>query len=395
MTGKYPVTGNITDFIPGRQAGIGLEEDKKLKVPEFSNHLDTTLYTLGDFASDAGLLSASIGKWHLGDTGYLPENHGFDLNVAGTRSGMPVSYYWPYQREYKDGRIRKDFPELRREGKEGDYLTDQLTDKAIDFITENHDTGFLLYFSFYNVHIPIEGKPGLVKKYRKKLADGGEFLHRNVEYAAMVESVDQNIGRVLDALDSLGLKRNTLIIFTSDNGGLSVREGPLTPATTNYPYREGKGYIYEGGIREPFIIYWPGVIDKAYVSDHPIIGTDILPTLADLFSLPDSGYEGESLVPLIRGDSIPERALFWHYPHYSNQGGKPASAVRKGKYKLIQFLEGMNYELYDVVHDPGETTNLAEELPGIRAELSKILDSWRERNNASMPVPNPIYKPDN
>ncbi len=395
MTGKYPVSVDITDFIPGRQAAVGLETDKKLKVPEFRHFLPVDEYTLGDLSGDAGMVSASIGKWHLGGEGHLPQDNEFDLNIAGTHSGMPVSYYWPYEREYPDGRIRRDFPNLREEGREGDYLTDILTDKALDFIMENEDRPFLLYLSYYNVHIPIEGRPDLVEKYRNKLHSGGEFLHTNAEYAAMVESVDENVGRIMEALKKLGRSQNTLIIFTSDNGGLSVKEGPLTPATTNHPYREGKGYIYEGGIREPFIIHWPEVIKKGFESSEPVIGTDILPTLADLYSIPVNDLEGTSLKPILRGQGLEKRAIFWHYPHYSNQGGRPASAIRYGDYKLIQFLEEGNYELYNLIEDPSEEKNLAGEESAMKLELSRILDTWRREHEASMPVPNPIYDPQN
>lgn len=395
MTGKYPVTVDITDFIPGRQAAIGLEKDKKLKVPEFTHFLPIDEYTLGDLAGDAGMASASIGKWHLGGEGYLPEENGFDLNVAGTHSGMPVSYYWPYEKEYADGRVRRDFPALRKEGSEGDYLTDILTDEAIEFIRHYADSSFLLYLSFYNVHIPIEGRPDLVEKYRTKLQSGEEFRHTNAEYAAMVESVDENVGRVMKTLDELGISKNTLVIFTSDNGGLSVKEGPLTPATTNHPFREGKGYIYEGGIREPFIVYWPDVIPIGFESTEPVIGTDILPTLADLYSIPVENTEGKSLLPVFKKSSLDPRALFWHYPHYSNQGGRPASAVRYGDYKLIQFLEEGNYELYHLIDDPSEAKDLSEEESVLTLELSKILDDWRKEHKVSMPVPNPIYDPQN
>ncbi|HYW97302.1 MAG TPA: sulfatase-like hydrolase/transferase, partial [Bacteroidales bacterium] len=217
----------------------------------------------------------------------------------------------------------------------------------------------------------------------------------NVQYAAMVEAVDENVGKVMGLLDSLKIADNTLVIFTSDNGGLSVKEGPRTPATTNSPYRGGKGYIYEGGIREPFIVWWPkGIKDKGVVSNSPVIGCDVFPTIADLLDQEAGDVDGVSLLPQIKNsEKLPERALFWHYPHYSNQGGTPASAVRKGRYKLIQFLEDGHYELYDLVSDRTETKDIAGSMPGKVKELSELLLGWRQATGAKMPVPNPEYQP--
>ncbi len=287
------------------------------------------------------------------------------------------------------------FTEFSGRSHEGGYLTDQLTSEAMAFVRSHARSPFLLYLSFYNVHIPIEGRDDLVEKYKARLAADSSYLHKNVYYAAMVEAVDENIGKVMALLDSLKLTDNTLVIFTSDNGGLSVSEGPHTPATTNSPYRGGKGYIYEGGIREPFIVHWPdGEGAHGVVSHTPVIGCDIFPTIADLLGQDAGDVDGISLLPQIRySRELPVRGLFWHYPHYSNQGGKPASAVRYGRYKLIQFLEDGHYELYDLVSDRTETHDISGTMPEKVTELAGLLDSWRIATGARMPVPNPKYLP--
>ncbi len=393
MTGKYPVRVDITDFIPGRQFSRGLEADKMLKVPSFSHQLALGETTLAELVKKAGYAAGFAGKWHLGAKGFYPTDQGFDVDIAGDKRGMPPSYYAPYLKQPQQDTT--PFTEFSERSRENQYLTDQLTSEAISFVREHAGSPFLLYLSFYNVHIPVEGRGDLVKKYQAKLAADSSYLHKNVHYAAMVEAVDENIGKVMNILDSLKISHNTIVIFTSDNGGLSVKEGPRTPSTTNSPYRAGKGYIYEGGIREPFIVYWPkGIGTKGVVSHTPVIGCDVFPTIAELLGQDAGDVDGISLLPQIKySKDLPERALYWHYPHYSNQGGTPASAIRLGRYKLIQFLEDNHYELYDLVADRTETKDIATDMPDKVDELAAMLSEWRLTNGAHMPVPNPVYDP--
>ncbi len=325
--------------------------------------------------------------------GYYPTDQGFDVDIAGDKRGSPPSYYAPYRKASEQDTT--PFTEFGDRSHSGQYLTDQLTSEAMGFVRKHAGSPFLLYLSFYNVHIPIEGREDLVRKYEAKLAADSSYLHKNVYYAAMVEAVDENIGKVMALLDSLKIANHTLVIFTSDNGGLSVQEGPRTPSTTNSPYRGGKGYIYEGGIREPFIVSWPdGTGAKGVVSHSPVIGCDVFPTIAELLGQDPGDVDGISLLPQIRfSKELPKRGLFWHYPHYSNQGGKPASAVRYGRYKLIQFLEDDHYELYDLDADRTETNDIAATMPGKVKELADLLNSWRIATGAKMPVPNPEYNP--
>jgi len=387
LTGKYPVNVDITDWIPGRQFNRGLEIDKKLKVPEFSHELRLSEVTLAEKLKQAGYLTAHIGKWHLGGEGYLPLDQGFDLNIAGSQWGSPPSYFYPYGDP--EGR---HVPHLQEGGEEGEYLTDRLVSEAISFVSDHVDKPFFLYLPFYTVHIPIQGKPEIVRKYEEK-ATMITSRWKNPEYAAMVESLDENVGKLISKLKELNIDDNTFIILTSDNGGLSVFEGKNTPATTNYPLKAGKGYLYEGGIREPLIIWNPDLIRDGNVSDIPVTATDIFPTLLDLVGLPPGNLDGVSLIPVIRGQNlIPERVIYWHYPHYSNQGGTPAGAVRKGKFKLIEFFDDGHLELYDLEKDISETTDIKEKYPGIVRELHTLLKDWQVRTHAKMTEPNPIYQ---
>lgn len=393
LTGKYPVQVNITDWIPGRQHGKGLEPDKKLKVPEFHHELKPEFVTLAEALKDAGYVSASIGKWHLGDTGYLPENHGFDLNVAGNDRGSPPDYFWPFERINQLGNITYHLPYMKSIGSEGDYLTDLLTSEAIKFIESNKDTPFFLYLSFYTVHIPLMGKEKLIKKYQAKSEQLSDSVFKNAIYAAMVETLDKNVGRLVSSIDSLGLAQNTLVILTSDNGGLSVPEGPHTPATSNEPLRAGKGYMYEGGIREPLIMRWTGKMNKGIVVNNMTSSIDFFPTI---MSIAGQDYEttvdGIDISPIIfNQENVTNRPLFWHYPHYSNQGGTPTSAIRDGKYKLIEFYNDGHLELYDLENDISESNNLASKMPEIRDSLNAKLQLWKEESDVLLPEKNPVY----
>lgn len=380
MTGKHPARLQLTDWLPGRQD----RPSQRLLKPEIQRHLPREETTIAEALQEAGYACASIGKWHLGGRGFLPQDQGFDLNIAGDDAGSPLSYFAPFR---NGPRV---MPGLE-EGRAGEYLTDRLTEEAERFIDTHRERPFFLYLSHFAVHIPLRAKDDLVQKY-EAIRPGQ--TQTNVIYAAMMASVDESIGRIVKKLDETGLLDRTVVIFTSDNGGLSVVEGPHTPATSNAPLRMGKGYVYEGGIRVPLIIRWPARIAPGRVDPTPVSSVDLFPTILALAHLPAAAaIDGVSLLPLLeRTGSIQRNQLFWHYPHYSNQGGAPAGAVREGDFKLIQFYEDGRLELYNLRADVGEKTNLAAILPEKAAALRTALSSWRRSVHAQMMDPNPDYQ---
>ena len=391
MTGKYPARLRITDWLTGRPD----LPDQKLCRPKFQMFLPLSEVTLAEALKEAGYATAFVGKWHLGEeTNYYPEHQGFDLNIGGCGKGHPPSYFSPY-----------GIPTLK-DGPKGEYLNERLTDEALKFMEQSKDRPFLLYFAHYAVHTPLQAKPAVIEKYRAKAAklpaSGPEFLPdrgRNVRqiqnhptYGAMVEGLDDSVGRVLDKLKDLGLETNTIVFFTSDNGGLSTSEG--TP-TANLPLRTGKGWAFEGGVREPLLVKWPGVTQPGSVSHEQVISTDFYPTILDMLGLParpQQTMDGVSVAAAFKGKPLPERPLFWHYPHYSNQGGPPHGAVRLGNYKLIEWYEDMNVELFNLKDDLGEQLDLAKSQPKKAKELTKLLHNWRDSVKAQMPTPNPNYQ---
>jgi arylsulfatase A-like enzyme len=386
LTGKYPAPLHLTDWLPGR----AVRPTQKLLRPKFQQFLPLEEVTQARALKPLGYASASIGKWHLGGARSSPEKHGFDLNVGGSERGSPPRYFFPYRNQsYR-------LPGLER-GQEGEYLTDRLTDEAEKFITAHRDKPFFLYLAHYAVHIPLQAKKNLVAKYEAKAKAGPDDARNNPVYAAMVESTDDSVGRVLKKLEALQIADRTVVMLFSDNGGLSVREGPHTPATSNAPLRAGKGYLYEGGIREPLLIRWPGVIRPGSVCDVPVCSIDFFPTLLELAGGkvdPGKHVDGVSLVPLLKQAGRPKRdALYWHYPHYSNQGGKPGGAVRRGDFKLIEVYEDGRLELYDLKADVGEKNDLAAQMPDRAKELYQALKAWRKAVHAQMPAPNPDYRP--
>ncbi len=277
--------------------------------------------------------------------------------------------------------------------RKGEYLTDRLTAEAERFITDHRAEPFFLYLAHYAPHTPMMAKEELVAHY--PAWDGTPHgRQENPIYAAMVESVDQSVGRMVAKLAELGLRERTLIIFTSDNGGLATIEGPHTPATINTPYREGKGWMYEGGTREPLIVHWPTAISPGDVAT-PAWSCDVFPTVLELCSVPlPAAVDGTSITPLLTGGGqLPPRTLYWHYPHYSNQGGRPGGAIRDGDWKLIEFYENQRHELFDLAHDPRESTNLADKYPEKVTALAAKLAAWRSTVEAQMPTPNPSYAP--
>jgi arylsulfatase A-like enzyme len=379
LTGKYAARLHLTDWLPGRQD----RPSQRLLKPEIERHLALEEVTIAEALKPAGYVSASIGKWHLGGPGFLPQDQGFDLNIAGDESGSPLSYFAPF----RSG--AQVMPGLE-ESAEGEYLTDRLTTEAEKFIETNRERPFFLYLAQYAVHIPLKAKEELIRQYQSAPKTG---LQTNAIYAAMIDSVDQSLGRIVKKLEDLNLMERTVVIFTSDNGGLSVKEGPNTPSTSNAPLRDGKGYLYEGGIRVPLIVRWPGTVQEGSVEHTPVSSVDLLPTILAMCDLPNTNsLDGVSLLPLLTQSApLARTSLFWHYPHYSNQGGKPCGAIREGDLKLIQFFEDDRLELYNLKDDLGELHNLAPTLSSTAGALRNKLKSWRRALNAQMMDPNPDY----
>lgn len=376
MSGEYPARLHVTDWIPGR-----LPANPKLQIPEWTKHLPLGTLTVADCFRQGGYATVSIGKWHLGNESYYPKKFGFDLNIAGTSAGNPSSgYFSPYKID------------TLADGPPGEYLTDRIGAEAVNYIERHRDKPFFLYLPEFAVHTPIQGKEAITAKYRSKAGMGGQ-RHTNAEYAAMIESMDDTVGRVRAKLQELGLSDQTIVIFASDNGG-------HLPTTNNTPLRVGKGSCYEGGVRVPFIVYWPHVTKVGATSDVPTISMDIFPTIlaAVGLSLPaDHVLDGISLEPVLRGKgSLPPRPLYWHYPHYQlyQQGGTvPYSAVRDGDYKLIKFYDGRGMELYNIRGDIGESSNLATSRPELAQRLEQQLNGWLKSVGAQLPSPNPKYDP--
>jgi len=389
MTGRNPVTVDITDWIPGRQDSRGGPRPHEMfVVPSFNQHLPLDEITLAEKLSEAGYISASIGKWHLGGEGYLPTDQGFDLNVAGYDKGSPPSYYYPYRSEYRKDSINP----LALTG-DSLYLTDRLTNEAIHFMDVNRKKPFFLYLPYYNVHTPLEGRPDLLEKYETRLLNHqNDTIQRNPHFLAMTEAVDMNVGRIMQFLKEEGMEQNTVVILTSDNGGLLRRNGNFIRASWNHPLREGKGTLYEGGLRIPAMIRWPGTIEAGRISEGLIISTDIYPTVAELAGITvDHEIEGLSLVPhLLLSETLERETLYWHYPHYHL--GMPGGAIREGDFKLIEYFETGELELYNLRDDLQESHNLADEFPAKAEELQQKLHRWREENRAKMPTPNPDYE---
>ncbi|MFC1639379.1 sulfatase, partial [Gemmatimonadota bacterium] len=350
LTGKHPARLNITDWIGGSQRG-------ELLPAEYEHQLAFEEVTIAEVLKEAGYATGFFGKWHLGDTPFLPDSQGFDLNIGGTAAGQPASYFYPYSAE--EGRSDFwDVPHLEG-GVDGEYLTDRLTDEAIEFLEAQDESPFLLYLSHYAVHTPIQSKDELTEKYRDKTEslpdfDGPDFITEHdrafvkqnqdhAAYAGMVQSVDESVGRVLETIERLGVADNTIVVFMSDNGGLSTIANSRNAPTAILPLRAGKGWLYEGGIREPLIVKWPGVVAAGNICSEPVISTDFFPTMlemAGLDSRPGLHPDGLSLTPLLRQQgSLDRDAIYWHFPHYHGSGNRPSGAVRSGDYKLVEWFE--------------------------------------------------------
>jgi arylsulfatase A-like enzyme len=382
MTGKYPARLNLTDWLPGRPD----RPDQKLLRPVIRQELPLEEVTVAKALKSAGYATGLFGKWHLGGAGFEPQRQGFDLNVGGDQAGSPRSYFAPFR-----DRQGHFMPGLEQ-ASAGEYLTDRLTAEVERFITANRDRPFFVYLAHYAVHIPLKAQAERTAHYR---SDGRPGVQNNPIYAAMIESVDDSVGRIMKKLDDLSLSERTLVIFTSDNGGLATLEGPNTPATNNAPLREGKGYLYEGGIRVPLMIRLPGMTQPGAVCTVPVSSIDFFPTILEVCGVENQArVDGLSLAPLLRGDNRLKRdALYWHYPHYCNQGGKPGSTIRAGDSKLIEFFEDGRLELYDLKADVSESNNLIEQKPALAKELHAKLVAWRKAVGARPMTPNPAFRP--
>ena len=432
LTGKYPARLALTDWLPGRKE----HPFEALRSAEKASHLPLSELTIAEALKRNGYTTGIFGKWHLGDDPTGPLQQGFDVQVPRWNGCCPRGGY---------------HPPSRMEGIElapGEYLTDRLTDEALDFIEENQSAPFFLYLSHFSVHDPIQGRADLVAKYQRKLEtqprrhrppfllegnpddsppltrqalaslaeqpthQGHRVLPRrtvkikqhqdNVQFAAMVDATDESLGRVVAKLDSLGLTENTIVIFYSDNGGMSAANfgNPKRVITTqldraystsNLPLRGAKGWLYEGGIRVPLILKWPGHIQSAAICDQPVISPDIYPTLLELLgiqSLPQQHQDGVSFSAALRGESFHRGAIYWHFPHYSNHGMQsPAGAIRGGDWKLIEYFENNSVQLFNLAQDPGETANVASQEAELAEKLRDRLHAWRQEVGAKMPSP--------
>jgi arylsulfatase A-like enzyme len=413
LTGRYPIKTGVTDWIRGRQYnGKGAAYEKLLAQP-FNYFLPAKEKTIATEALKKKYKTFIAGKWHLGDEEqHWPEAYGFQINKGGFGKGSPAGFkndstggfFTPYNN-----------PRLP-DGPRGEYLTDRLTNECLTFIDENKNAPFFLMYSLYAVHNPLQAPADLIKKYQAKkkalqVPDSLRFrkdepwmkfekgwkqrmVQDNAVYAAMIENMDLNIGRIMDKIEALGLADNTIIVFTSDNGGLSTAEGS---PTTNGSLKAGKGWLYEGGIRVPFIIKWPGVIKAGQVSEIPVNSVDIFPTLYKAIhkkTLLKKASDGQDIVGLLLNKRNPNvRPMFWHYPHYSNQGGKPGAAMILNGFKLILNYEDNSTELYNLKSDIGEYHNIASENKEMTIGFKRMLDQWLKDNKAKFPVPNPAYNP--
>ena len=372
LTGRYPARLHVTDWIAGHE-----RPKAPLKIPDWTKRLVKDEVTIAEALGAAGYATAHIGKWHLGGEGFAPKDQGFAVAIGGDHRGQPPSYFSPY-----------GIPAIS-DGPKGEFLTDREAAEAAKFIADNKDRPFLLCLCHYAVHTPLAGKPEVIAHYRAKAKR--ESLSRNATYAALVDSVDQSTGRVLAALDEHGLTQNTLVVFTSDNGGLALRD-----VTTNAPLRSGKGSPYEGGHRVPVIVRWPGVVAAGTTSETPVSTIDFFPTLLAAAGVaPPEGVtiDGVDLKPVLaRSGNVERDALYWHYPHYHPGGATPYSAIRRGKYKLIEYFEDRPAELFDLAADLGETTNLADAMPDVAQDMLERLARWRASVGAQLPTPNPNRK---
>ena len=400
MTGVYPARLHTTDWFGAPQPETAKDHwtrNKPMLPAPYEEKLPLEQITIAEVLKSTGYKTFFAGKWHLGPEGFWPENQGFDINKGGWTAGGPwggKNYFSPY------GNPRLD------NGPGGEHLPARLARETIKFIEENKENKFFAYLSFYSVHTPLMTRNDLQEKYERKRDEmhliekwGIEgdrkvrLVQNHAVYAGMVEAMDQAVGAVINKLDDLKLNSKTVVIFMSDNGGLSTSEGH---PTSNLPLRAGKGWLYEGGIREPMIIRWPNTVIPGSICNTPVMSIDFYPTIIDIARVDRSKgqpVDGISLINLLTGEGKEkERPFFWHYPHYGNQGGSPGAAIRYKDWKLIEFFEDNRVELYNIKEDIGETKDLSVALPEKVNDLHKMLHEWQKDMNARFPIPNPDYK---
>ncbi len=390
MTGQFPARHGITDWIGARTGEDWRKVGRfnKLLPPEYNRHLSHSDITLPEAMKEGGYKTFFAGKWHLGSEGSWPTDHGFDINKGGWDAGSPRGgFFSPFKNPNLEDR------------RDGENLSMRLAKETVQFLKESRDSAFFAYLSFYAVHAPIQTTREKWDKYQQKAEamgvaetayEMGRYLpirqvQDNPVYAGLVESMDDAVGLVLDALKELELEKNTIVVFTSDNGGVAAGDAF---STSNLPLRAGKGYQFEGGIREPYFIKVPGLTKGGERCSVPVTGTDFYPTILELAGLnlrPEQHRDGVSLLPLLRGQTISERSLFWHYPHYGNQGGEPSSIIRKGEWKLIHYYEDGREELYNLKTDWEENSNVADTHQKLVKQMSDELFSYLNEVGARYP----------
>lgn len=396
LTGQFTARHGITDWIGAPEGEAWRTKNRYTKVlpAEYKHHLVTDAITLPLVLKNAGYTTFFAGKWHLGDAGFYPENYGFEINKGGFHAGSPAGGYFS---PFKNPKLENNQP--------GENLSMRLAKETVNFIKTPKDKPFLAFLSFYAVHGPIETTKDKWEKYRNKAEnmgiaetgfEDGDLLpmrkyQDNPVYAGLVETMDDAVGMVLESLKETGLDKNTIVIFTSDNGGVTSGDNY---STNCLPFKGGKGYQWEGGIRVPYFVRVPWFKRQGIKSGVPVTGSDFLPTILDLAGLAiptNSKIDGKSIVPLLKGDTLNERPLYWHYPHYGNQGGRPVSILRKGDWKLIHFWEDGHHELYNLAHDIHEDTDLAKSQLKRSKDMSKQLLNWLKEVGAKYPTPDPQY----
>lgn len=401
MTGKYTPRHGVTNWI-GEMSGEDwrkMNRHSKLLPADYAWKLPAEEYTIAECLRDNGYTTFIAGKWHIGEEGSWPEDHGFMINKGGWSAGSPTGgYFSPYKN-----------PKLE-DGPAGENLSIRLGNETVNFIREHNkkhkDKPFFAYLSFYAVHAPLQTTKENWSYFRDKaekigIADKAFEVDRtlpvrqvqdNPVYAGVIKEMDDAIGIVLDELKKLGLDENTLVIFTSDNGGVTSGDAY---SSSQLPLRGGKGRQWEGGIRVPALMYFKGC-NAGSVCDVPVIGTDFYPTILDYAGLkmhPEQHKDGISIMPVLKSGVKPERSLFWHYPHYGNQGGEPSSIIRKGDWKLIYYYESNHSELYNLAMDLSESEPLNIQYPDKVKELEGELMAWLDEVDARKPVADPLYDP--
>lgn len=409
LTGKHPVQHGITEWTGPEKWHVSGE----LKTPDYARHLQLEEHTLAELLKENGYSTCFLGKWHIGKGEYYPRNQGFDMTIGVSEAGGPPSYFYPYQNDAYTGTVwPDDIPDLEQIDTSGDYLTTSLTNEALNYL-DTVSSPFLLYFSHFAVHRPLEAPGKLVEKYRDKAAQlpvidsadryrvEGEAITNlrqdHPVFAAMVETVDHSFGQLMKKLEQKNVLENTIIIFTSDNGGLSTTKDDFIihnneVSTSVNPLRAGKGWLYEGGIRVPMIVGWKGKVHPGVVDSIPVSGTDLFPTIKSLVGLTTEGPVDDVSKDLsgllLKGEFEGRPPLIFHYPHYHASGQSPASAIVSGKYKLIYWYQQDMHELFDLDEDIGERNNLLQSKPVVADSLKTIMTNFLNKNGAKYPVKN-------